>query len=263
MSLDVVHARVAFRDRSLLDVLDLALRFIVAHWRAFGLTFLFDVVPAFAAAVAIASAAGPTAGWLAAIVIGSFAQAPFTVLASRLVFQDEVRARDALGGAASELGRLLGVRILWSLIALAGSFVIIGPIWAGSAFLFVDEVLILERARIGQAFGRANRVNAGAFGDALHAFLLLLVVQAIAIALGEIGGRILLAEILQFRPPASLFDEGWSVLSFGGWFLALPFVATARFFIYLNARTRTEGWDIQTRFAAIAARAAAEAKEAA
>ncbi|CAN5747553.1 hypothetical protein BH11MYX4_BH11MYX4_30880 [soil metagenome] len=34
----------------------------------------------------------------------------------------------------------------------------------------------------------------------------------------------------------------------------IPYVATARFFIYLNVRTRVEGWDVQTRFAALAAR---------
>ena len=37
--------------------------------------------------------------------------------------------------------------------------------------------------------------------------------------------------------------------------------ATARFFLYLNVRTRAEGWDIQTRFAALAARAGDEKKE--
>jgi hypothetical protein len=43
-----------------------------------------------------------------------------------------------------------------------------------------------------------------------------------------------------------------------GLFAQVPYLATARFFLYLNVRTRAEGWDIQTRFAAIAARAAAD-----
>ena len=30
--------------------------------------------------------------------------------------------------------------------------------------------------------------------------------------------------------------------------------ATTRFFVYLDVRTRAEGWDIQTRFAALARR---------
>jgi hypothetical protein len=38
--------------------------------------------------------------------------------------------------------------------------------------------------------------------------------------------------------------------------LFIPYVATARFLAYLDLRTRSEGWDIQTRFAAIALRAA-------
>ena len=34
---------------------------------------------------------------------------------------------------------------------------------------------------------------------------------------------------------------------------AANFVASARFLVYLVVRTRSEGWDIQTRFAALAA----------
>ena len=40
--------------------------------------------------------------------------------------------------------------------------------------------------------------------------------------------------------------------------MTVPFAATCRFLLYINARTRTEGWDVQTRFAAIAARAREE-----
>lgn len=54
-----------------------------------------------------------------------------------------------------------------------------------------------------------------------------------------------------------MFVDGGSALALLGWWLSVPFVATARFFVYLDIRTRSEGWDIQTRFAGIAARAAA------
>ena len=55
-----------------------------------------------------------------------------------------------------------------------------------------------------------------------------------------------------------MFREGGSWLALAGWWSALPLLATARFFVYLDIRTRSEGWDIQTRFAAIAARVAEE-----
>jgi len=69
-----------------------------------------------------------------------------------------------------------------------------------------------------------------------------------------VGGRAFIGELLQFRPPAPAWTAGGSVLAILGFFAIIPYVTTARFFTYLNMRTRTEGWDIQTRFAAIAAR---------
>ena len=50
-------------------------------------------------------------------------------------------------------------------------------------------------------------------------------------------------------------EVGGPIALFSAW-LAMPTLTVARFFVYLNLRTRREGWDIQTRFAALAARAA-------
>lgn len=72
----------------------------------------------------------------------------------------------------------------------------------------------------------------------------------------------MLAELFQFQPPASMFTQGGSVLAVLGWFAIIPYAATARFFVYLNVRTRVEGWDVQTRFAALAMRAETDALEA-
>ena len=40
----------------------------------------------------------------------------------------------------------------------------------------------------------------------------------------------------------------------------VPYAATVKFLLYLNVRTRAEGWDVQTRFAALARRAEADAE---
>ena len=76
-----------------------------------------------------------------------------------------------------------------------------------------------------------------------------------AAAVPRIGGRAFLGDVLQFQAPGAAWTEGGSVLAVLGFFGIVPYVTTARFFTYLNMRTRAEGWDIQTRFAAIAARA--------
>ena len=59
-------------------------------------------------------------------------------------------------------------------------------------------------------------------------------------------------------PLDTLWDNGGSWASIAGFLLAAPFVALARLFDYVDARTRLEGWDIQVRFKAIATRAKEE-----
>jgi hypothetical protein len=66
-----------------------------------------------------------------------------------------------------------------------------------------------------------------------------------------------LEELLQIHLRPSEEEIGGPLFMFGMW-LAVPLLTTARFFVYLNLRTRREGWDIQTRFAAIAARSEAD-----
>jgi hypothetical protein len=83
--------------------------------------------------------------------------------------------------------------------------------------------------------------------------VLLLVARVAATVLGDAGGREVLSQVLQIDPPRSLFDAGGSWMALAGFWLGLPLASTARFFAYLDVRTRTEGWDIQTRFAALAA----------
>jgi hypothetical protein len=256
MSLDVLRARVAFRDRAFLDVMDLALRFVAVHARLYAKVALMVLTPCAALTVAASWALGWVGAWVVAILLSFVAQVPFTVLASRLVFQERVGARTVVRAAAAEIPRILVMRTLWALLIGAATLVFLAPgAWGASLFLFVDEVMILERSRIGPAFGRAQRIASGAMGEAVVALAMTCLVPLLAVLLADVGGRAFIGELLQFRAPAPLWSEGGSVLAVLGWFAVIPYVTTARFFTYLDVRTRAEGWDIQTRFAAIASRA--------
>ncbi len=257
MSVDVVRARVAFRDRAFLDVLDLALRFTVVHARLYGKLALVVLVPAIALAYGVAQWAGWVAGWLTVAALTFAAQVPFTVLASRVVFAAEVRAREVLLAALRDMPRVFVMRVLW-VGALALStllFIAPGMGLVATIYGFTSEVLLLERAPVGQSFTRSSRVAATSVADALLSLLVALLAPALGVLFAEVGGRTILGDLLMFRPPASAFAEGGSLLALIGWFGILPFATTARFFVYLNIRTRAEGWDIQTRFAEIASRA--------
>jgi hypothetical protein len=255
MSLDVIRARVVFRDRAFIDVLDLALRFMTVHVRLYARIAAVVLLPAIAVTYAIAWSGGWIAGWITAVLLGFAVQVPFTVLASRVVFQEKVRAREVLRTALRDLPRILVMRVLWLGAVGVAALVFFAPAgWVGTVFGFTNEVMLLERAPIGQSFGRSNRVASSSLSDAMLGLVVALAVPVIGVLLADLGGRQTLAELFQFRPPASLFSEGGSVLALLGWFGVIRFAATARFFVYLNIRTRAEGWDVQTRFAALAAR---------
>ena len=262
--LDLLRARVAFRDRSLADVLDLALRFVVVHGRAYALVALGAIVPLLGISLVAGALMGWTVSWTVALPLALVAEVPFTILASRLVFEDHVSARAVLGAALRDAPRVIFVRaIAAALVALGLSVFIVPGIWLATIFFFLGEVMLLERGSIGQSFGRAQRVASSATSDMLVAVLVLALIPFAGVLLADIAGRTVLGELLQFRPPRPLWTAGGGVLPMFGLFAQVPYLATARFFLYLNVRTRAEGWDIQTRFAAIAARARDDAKEAA
>lgn len=257
MSLDLLRARVAIRDRSFLDVLDLSLRFVATHAAIYARVSAVVLVPSLGLGIAAGQLGGPVVGWAVAFGVALVAEIPFTVLASRLVFQDDVAARAVLADTLRDLPRLVGMRLVWLFgVAAAASCLVVPALYVGVAALYASEVMLLERARLGDALRRSHRIATSAFAEAWLGVFAAIGLPLLAIGAAEIGGRIALNEVLQFRPPASLFETGWSVLAVTGWFAVLPYTTTARFFVYLNARTRAEGWDIQTRFAAIAARAA-------
>ena len=261
MTARVPKAHVVLRDRPVLDVLDLALRFVVTRGKPFALVSLVVVVPGWLASAAIAREMGAAWGWLAALALASIAQTPVTLLASRLVFEEETSVRDVLGASARLLPLVLVRRVVQAAaLTIAYSMLLLPGIWASAVFVFGPEILILERGGLRATLSRAQRMSSVAFTDAIFADIVLGILLVASILLGEWVGRAIAGDVLQFRLPPGLFDQGISDFALLGMWLTLPYRTTARLFVYLNVRTRTEGWDIQTRFAAIAARAASEAE---
>jgi hypothetical protein len=255
---DLMRARLALRERRLVDVLDLAIRFCAAHAGPYAKLSLFVLLPAFSASCAVAWAAGWWIGWMSAGVMWALADAPFVSLASRLVFDEEVEIGEAIRAALRAVPRLVAARLL-QMLALACCALMAGLpwLWAGTATLFVTEIVVLERASVGVAFRRAQRIARAHFGVAMVAMVVLFLLPIGAALVADVAGREVLGEVLEIKSPPSVFTAGGSVLALLGAWASLPLLTTARFFVYLDVRTRTEGWDVQTRFAAIAARAQA------
>jgi hypothetical protein len=220
------------------------------------------LLPCFAASWVAARFAGWWAGWVAAFVLSSFAGAPFVALASRLVFAETVGTGDALRVAVRALPGLVAVRLL-QLMAFAASLIALGLpwLWLGTILLFVVEVGVLEQTGVGAVLGRTQRIAHANFANAILTMAIVALAPVGAGMLADVAGREVLSSVLEVKPPPSMFHEGGSWLALLGWWATVPLLETARFFVYLDIRTRTEGWDIQTRFAAIAARAEEESQE--
>jgi hypothetical protein len=89
--------------------------------------------------------------------------------------------------------------------------------------------------------------------------LLLTFIRAFVASVTWVTTLFVLGFMLQFGDVAEALGM-WP--AFVGYLLVAPYVAIARMFDYVDARTRREGWDIQVRFNAIAHNAReAEAKK--
>ena len=261
--MDVLNARVALRERGLLDVLDLTVRFIVAHASIYVRLTLAVVVPLGGLVTWAVSYLEVAPAWLVLIVSAHFVQLPFTALAGRLVFERDVRLRDVLRDTLRVLPRAFGMRFLQLAGIVGGGLVACIPgFWLAAAWIFAPEVLVLEGSRPIATLGRARRMVNRQFGTAIGALAVLSLLHAVATYLFDRGGITVLGELLQVTPPEPAFT--WSPLHLGaptvlaalGFWLFVPFGTTARFLVYIDLRTRSEAWDVQTRFAAIAARLA-------
>jgi hypothetical protein len=112
---------------------------------------------------------------------------------------------------------------------------------------------------VGAALTRLSRIASGRFGDALMATIVLDVLRAGTILGGAYCGVLFVGDLLQFQLVGDTLAP-FALFAFG---VTLPYFVTARLFVYLNFRTRLEGWDVQTRFGELLARAETEPEPAA
>jgi len=253
--LNVHGARIVLRQRHVIDVIDLALRFVALHGRAYARLSLVVLVPSASITWFIGEGIGWGWGWFAAFFLSLITGAPFTVLASRLMFTDKVRVRDVLRPALRSVPRLVLARLTQAIaVGIASFFVLLPAVWAQALLLFLPEVILLEQAQVIPAMVRAGRIAHAQVGNVVLGVLLMTGFIVGAPFLVDACGRMLLDDLFEIRAPEGLTAVGGGVLSVLGFWSAVPFVTTIRFLLYIDLRTRTEGWDIQTRFAALAAR---------
>jgi len=258
---------IVLRPRTLAEELDLACRLSMSL--AFGLYARLSaliLLPIWAGCVALRYAAGWSwpAVWAVAVASSAVVQGVFTVAVGRLLFSEALGAGQVLRLFGRRLGSYL-VMLFLSRALLATSCL---PFFMGLPFVwprlvFVHEASLLEAAGPAEAIARSSRFIGGRAMSVLGVLVALLLTQAGFIITAELLCQGLVAEVLQLgKPFGALFADGGSPYALAGLLLSVPYVSTARFLDYIDARTRADGWDIQLRFMAIAAAEAARAEAA-
>ena len=244
---------IVIRERSFLDLLDLALLVVRDRPVVLGLTALAGIAP-FAALNVWLLSAPITSGSLGSPL------AHGNALGDRPV--DARPGRLDVWSASSTGQDLEDARCL---VPLAFRHAVPGPrsVFSGSARVcagagavrFLNEVLLLERVGPFRAFGRSRAISRGFEGELFFRWLgqiALGLTFALCFQKGaETLGSVLAGGELTWEQAAQV-DVGDLLFQAGVW-IAIAFFAVVRFLSYIDRRIRLEGWEIELRLRASAA----------
>ncbi len=258
MQLD--QARIAIRERSWLDNLDLALQVIRAHGSAVVTSSAVGILPLILVNFFVTKwlyadfdedARGGYWFLLSILVMieAPMATAPLTLYLGRALFVDKpnVRemARDFLSCLPQMLLLQLFLRILFIVPVL--TWIIHYVLWP-----FSNEVILLERnplvgrgARL-STLKRNSALHRGGSGDFLVRAIGALALAGLLIVALVLTQDFLLENLFGFYP-------GWTTrivtLQLAMWLVVIYFTV-ARFLSYLDQRIRDEGWEVELRLRA-------------
>lgn len=253
-------SRVTLRVRTMPDILDLGLVFWTENRKAYAKVALVVLVVPFAICVTMQIFRVPWWKiWMVAVVLGAMVEGAFTSAAGQLLFAETAPTRTLLAPFWRRIVPYLFARLLSALALFASAFFLLPLPFIAPRLLFVPEYSLLEAASPLQCLRRGGRLMKTRMVQAAAMSLLLAAGRFAFVAAGDALGQGLVEFVLQLgRPVGVLFEDGGSTYALLGFFLSIPYVASARFLAYVDSRTRREGWDIQVRFAALQQRASNE-----
>jgi hypothetical protein len=247
--------RLVLRPRGPLEVLDLTLRLWATEWRVFtrmalwicampwlvlsGLTVLLD---------------GHWGGLAAAIALAPLVQAPFTLLTGRLLFDSDVGPVSVLWDLISRVPSLLGTWLWWPI----GLILTIPTCGYGLpvlhlGLLYSTEVALLERHQPFRNLTRGLRLAVATLPQSGVGVIVRWVGTAWCALVAEAFGQSLVGVVLQLGEPfGSLWGGQITPFVLAGVLLAHVGWSVYRVLLYLDVRTRTEGWDLQVGMMAAA-----------
>jgi hypothetical protein len=239
---------VQVRERTFLEVLDLALVVIRQRPTALGLAAMAGIVP-FAALNAWLTTDPEFPPWLFAMLVLleiPWATAPITAVMGGLMFGQRPTVAAVLGKLMRGLPSLIVHQFLLRGFLIGTVF--LSPILP-ARLIFLNEVIVLEQAGWRKALGRSAGLCARRGGDLVAQWLGLIFFGAVFVTCfwqgtGAALRALTTSELTWDRPGAGDF-YGFRC-QFALW-LAIAFFTVARFLTYIDHRIRKEGWEIELR----------------
>ena len=258
--MNLAHANIAIRQRSVLESVDLSLPFVLRLGKGVYLRLMLaTLLPCWITCGALGYALKLHWAWLwlIALIMHSLLQGVFTLTAGQLVFEESVSARQILKKFLRKLpSYATGLLYTRTLIALSSvTFLLLLPItWVRLAY--AHEVMLLEGATLKSLWSRCSALVKGQTGPALQMLTCVVSIVCASILCSELLGLGLVSYLLQLGSPfGSLFEDGGSLFALFGLFVSTPLIATARFLTFIDGRTRRDAWDVQVRFQQVRAEA--------
>jgi hypothetical protein len=242
---------IVIRERSFLDLLDLALLVVRDRPVILGLTALAGIAPFAALNVWLMADPSRSGLWVPLLLMETpWATAPLTVVLGDLMFG--VRPRP--GKVFKTLVLAFPLLFLTQFLIRGISYLIIlGFVLAPAWFAFLNEVILLERVGFFRAFGRSRAIGRQ-FEGALFFRWLGQIALGLTFALcfqkgAEAFGAVLAGGDVTWEQAAQL-DVGDLLFQAGVW-IAIALFAVVRFLSYIDRRIRLEGWEIELRLRSV------------
>ncbi len=243
---------VVIRERSFLDLLDLALLVVRDRPIVLGLTALVGIAPFALFNVWLSTASNAWSGlWVLLLLMETpCATAPLTLVLGDLMF-----------GVRPRLAKIVKTLIVsspalfFTQVWVRGVLLLfcIGCFLVPARFSFVNETLLLERVGPLRALRRSGEISRGFGGDLYLRFIGQIALGAMFAWCFQKGteqlGSVLAGGELTWDQSADV-DVSDILFQAGVW-IAIAFFAVVRFLSYIDRRIRLEGWELQLRLKSV------------
>jgi hypothetical protein len=241
------HTLIQIRERSFLDLLDLALYVVRARPWVLGLTAVIGIAPwAALNSWLLSEPEFSRSLWVILLVFEApWATAPLTLVLGDLMFGVPPRPRRML--------RALGVSLPAMIVS---QFILRAYPLMPSHYAFSNEVILLERQGTREQFRRSRTLSRGFEGELLGRWLVqillgLLFSLSFWMCAKTLGETLIGNELTWYRP--GIGDLDGPVFQLAIW-ISVAFFAIYRYFAYIDRRIRCEGWELELRLKAVARR---------